>query len=244
MTGLSVMKKFRLNNIALWVVGLVFFPIAVGLLMIWPSRILKDTMKKGWKILWWAIYTPVAAWLAFTKVCCIVLLVSLALNPSGLESGISRTDVEAPAYKSADDFYRLTGVRFPELKLVDSLSYTDGGLSSNWWNEYVFVAEDELDESFFIRLEIACEEDSKHWSSVNGGAYSYFGEGGYDYVPEDKMVYEYFIYPDVTPVDRTEGDCDRMVEIEDDKWIEDWDGRFLSVNVYKDKIILRDGWLR
>ena len=240
----TLIQKLRLDNIALWIVGLVFFPIAVGLLLVWPSRLRKDTMRKGWKVIWWVLYAPVAAWFALVKISCVVLVVALALNPDGLERSVSRTDVEPPVYKSSDDFYRLTGVRFPELKLVDSLSYNDGGLSSNYWREYVFVVNDELAEGLFGRLEKACEDDPKHWSSVNGGAYSYFGEGGYDYVPEDKMVYEYFIYPDVTPVDRTNGDCDRMVEMEDGKWIEDWDGTFVSVHVHKDKIILREGWLR
>ena len=72
----------------------------------------------------------------------------------------------------------------------------------------------------------------------------YFYRGTDEPIKEDESIYSYFIYPDQTPVDRSRGMCDRMVESSDGELTPDWDGDFVSVEIQKDTIVLRDGWLR
>ena len=74
------------------------------------------------------------------------------------------------------------------------------------------------------------------------GDYFYRGTGGL--IKECESIYSYFIYPDQTPVDRSRGMCDRMVTMDDGSVVNDWDGSFISVEIQKDTIVLRDGWLR
>jgi hypothetical protein len=207
--------------------GLLLFPFTIGLLFIWPSRLHKDKMKKGWKIFWWSLYAGVGSHLVISKIFAIFLFCVFASNPSSLDGGYSRENVAAPTYSTAEDFHKLTGVEFPEMELVDSLHYNDGGaFGSNWRNEYKFVPKNGLDKAFLKRLNKACKTDSTHW-----------------YISEDSE-YTYIIYPDVTPVDRSTGMCDRMVEIEEGKFVNDWDGTYVSVELQNDTIILREGWVR
>ena len=216
----------NLKNGWLWILGFIFFPITIGLLLIWPSRLHKDKMKKGWKIFWWSLYAGVASHTVTSKILAIFLFCVFASNPGSLDAGYSRENVAAPTYSTAEDFQKLTGVEFPEMDLVDSLHYNDGAFGSNWRNEYKFVPKNGLNKAFYKRLDRACETDSTHW-----------------YISEDSE-YTYIIYPDATPVDRSKGNCDRMVEIEDGKYINDWDGTYVSVEIQNDTIILREGWVR
>ena len=72
----------------------------------------------------------------------------------------------------------------------------------------------------------------------------YFYRGTCEPIKEDESMYSYFIYPDQTPVDRSRGMCDRRVKREDGSLTEDWDGDFISVEVQRDTITLRNGWVR
>ena len=95
--------------------GLLLFPLTIGLLFIWPSRLHKDKMKKGWKIFWWILYAEVASRLVISKIFAIFLLCVFASNHSSLDGGYSRENVAAPTYSTTEDFHKLTGVEFPEM---------------------------------------------------------------------------------------------------------------------------------
>jgi hypothetical protein len=227
------------------VVAIILFPIAAGLFFIWPSRLFKGKMKKGWRILLWAIYTPVALWLVFLKIFCVALLISESINPTYVKSGITRENVTPTEYRTKEDFYKLTGVEFPELQLVDSLSYDEGILGACWWDEYKFIATKGLKTGFFKRLDVACQKDSEHWSYTEGSFADTFDPYYRSGLSKDgQMIYSYWIYPDTEPVDRTKGVCDRMVTMDDGSLVQDWDGGFISVEVQKDTVVLRKGWLR
>ena len=99
-------------------------------------------------------------------------------------------------------------------------------------------------EDFFKRLEHACQTDSTHWGLRTGSIGDYFYRGTGEPTNEGESMYSYFIYPDQIPVDRSRGMCDRMVTLGDGTIVDEWDGSFISVEIQKDTIVLRDGWLR
>lgn len=142
----------------------------------------------------------------------ILLAIGSAEGPS-----VIRDDIPAPEYSTSEDFYKLTGVEFPELEMVDSLFFQDGGFPTSYWSEYKFVAKDGLDDRFYPAL----------------------GEP----IIGDKMHYSYRICPDQEPVDRSRGSCDRMKILDDGRMIKDLDGSFITVDIVNDTIILRDVWL-
>lgn len=210
-----------------WIISWILFPIVSGLYFIWPGKLFKDKMSKGWKKFWWILYAVLAFVLVSIKtlLCCVLILIFCGY---GEKSGtIVESDTPAP-YRTSEDFYKLTGVKFPELEIVDSLFYYDDGFpSSYYWNEYKFVAKDGMRKSFDKRLKRACKTDSTHWNQSEEG------------------IYNYGIYPDSTPVDRSRGMCDRMVECPPNgEKVVDWDGSFISVEVHNDTIVLREGWVR
>ena len=211
-------------KVAFWIIALILFPITAGLYFIWPSKIFRDRMSQNWKAFWWVIYVVLAFWGVASKVLICLTFFLMTYKDSG--PIISRDDVPAPDYRTSEDFYKLTGVEFPELKMVDSLYFQDGGLPTNYWSEYKFIAKDELNNSFYKSLERACETDSTHW------------------IYSEDNIYKYLIYPDKEPVDRSRGMCDRMVEGFDGKMVTDWDGSFISVKIQNDTIVLREGWVR
>lgn len=151
---------------------------------------------------------------------------SMGLSYSG-EPFTTCENVQPSDYHTAEDFRKLTGVEFPELEMVDSLYYDENIIRANTWNEYKFVAKDGLDNTFYRRLNKACEADPSHWN--------------YD---KERNVYSYWIYPDQHPVDRSRGMCDRMVTMDDGNLVNDWDGDFISVEIQTDTIVLRKGWLK
>lgn len=227
-------------KVAFWIIALILFPITAGLYFLWPSKIFRDRMSQYWTIFWWVIY----AVLSFLGVASKVLICLTCFLMTYEDSGpiISRDDVPAPEYRTSEDFYKLTGVKFPELEMVDSLFFQDGGFPTSYWKEYKFVVKDGVSNRFNKRLEYACKEDSTHWhyGPIVNCFYSVTDE---EFVG-DSMVYHYEIYPDEQPVDRSRGMCDRMVEGFDGEMITDWDGTFISVDIVNDTIILREGWVR
>ena len=205
-------------KVIFWIIAFVLFPIVAGLYFIWPSRLFKDKMNKGWRVLGWVIYAMLAKECIILKVGLYLLLVC-ASGSGSLYDPISD-------YQTSEDFYKLTGVEFPELEMVDSLYYDDMCLNPNTYHEYKFVVK-EVNKNFYRRLASACKSDSTHWR-----------------YNEAEDIYSYWIYPDQHPVDRSRGMCDRMVKREDGRLTEDWDGDFISVDVQRDTIILRKGWVR
>ena len=134
----------------------------------------------------------------------------------------------APAiYRSAEDFYKLTLVEFPELVLKDSSYYDDGGgfLVCSWFHEYTYEIEEGKMKELYGKLDKACKEDSTHWSATSSG-------------------YHYFICPDSSVVDRTQKSCDRMVKMEDGTFVPDWDGTYISVDLEGNIVNLKQGWVR
>lgn len=156
----------------------------------------------------------------------VVLFIIFCFDSNSGKPVYSREKAASPIYRSGEDFYKLTGVRFPEISMVDSVYFEDGGFPTcAWWNEYKYVPDEDFKDDFFKTLEKACKEDSTHWSITESG-------------------YRYYILPDRDTVDRTQGMSDRMVKMEDGNVVPDWDGSFISVNVENDMISLRQGWLR
>lgn len=237
--------KITPNNkrLALWLILLILFPWATGLFLIWPSILLKDKMTRRWKIFWWIIYAPIGLILVVMKLLVYVYILAVTINPETFAPIVTRENVAVSDYRTAEDFYKLTGVEFPEMEMVDSLFYDEGCIRACTWHEYKFVAEDGLDDEFFKRLDQACKSDSTHWSSHLNTEYAIGPGFEQDFENEDVEYYSYRIYPDQTPVDRSRGMCDRMVE-HNGEMIPDWDGDFISVKIQNDTIVLREGWLR
>lgn len=231
------MKKVM--KVLFWIIALILFPITAGLYFIWPSKIFKDRMSKGWNIFWWITYALTAFYCVAFKVLSCTVFILLAIG-SAEGPCVSRDNVPAPDYKTSEDFYKLTGVEFPELEMVDSLFFYEHGLPTNYWNEYKFITKGGLNKGFYKRLELACETDSKHWEYSEDSLSKGTGEP----IIGDRKIYKYWIYPDEEPVDRSRGMCDRMVELDDGSVVEEWDGSFISVEVRNDTIVLRKGWLR
>lgn len=234
----------KVSKVVFWVIALILFPIIAGLYFIWPSKILSDVMNKGWRIFWWVVYAILASIGAVSKVLICLTFFLISYEDSG--PIITRYDVPASDYTTGEDFYKLTGVEFPELEMVDSLCFQDGGFPTNYWREYKFIAKDGLSDSFYERLEHACETDSTHWhyGPISDYFYSVADDQIDDHVADDQMVYHYCIYPEQRPVDRSRGLCDRMVEGSDGQLIVDWDGTYISVDILNDIVILREGWVR
>lgn len=215
-------------KIILWIIAFLLFPIAAGLYFIWPSRIWKNSISKGWKIFWWIAYALLTALLVSLKIIlCFVFIVILCGYSGERQPIISREDVPAPAYRTSEDFYKLTGVEFPELKMVDSLYYDENTFRANWWKEYKFVVKGGANDSFYKYLNRACKVDSTYWEH-----------------DEENDIYRYFIWPDQHPVDRSRGMCDRMVYFNDGSISKPWDGDYISVEIQRDTIVLRNGWVR
>lgn len=206
-------------KVLFWIIAIILFPITAGLYFIWPSRIFKDRMPQNWKIFWWIIYDVQAFVGVASKI--FACLVFILMANEDADPWVSRDNVPAPDYKTSEDFYKLTGVEFPELEIVDSLFHDDIYI---YYREYQFVAKEGLSDVFYKRLEHACVTDSTHWEQMVG----------------DHIGYHYEIYPDQEPVDRSRGMCDRMVKGFDGKMVPDWDGYYITVDVVNDTIILRN----
>ena len=109
------MKKVM--KVLFWIIALILFPITAGLYFIWPSKIFKDRMSKGWNIFWWITYALTALYCVAFKVLSCMVFILLAIG-SAEGPSVSRDNVPAPDYKTSEDFYKLTGVEFPELEMV------------------------------------------------------------------------------------------------------------------------------
>lgn len=215
-------------------------PIATGLYFIWPGR---DKMSKGWKIFWWILYAVIAIVIFLLKAYFCLLL----LMYDGVDNGTNLyiyTSVQPATYRTSEDFYKLTGVEFPELEIVDSLLYVEDFFPDNCWYEYKFVAKGGLSKSFKKRLERACKTDSTHWSYSEGSLSDWNYKDTGEPIVGDRKIYKYCIYPDKEPVDRSRGMCDRMVESYDGSIVEDRYGSFISVEIKGDTIVLLNGWVR
>lgn len=206
-------------KVLLRIIAIILFPITAGLYFIWPSRIFKDRMSQNWKTFWWIIYAVQAFIGVASKI--FACLVFILMANEDVNPWVSCNNVPAPDYKTSEDFYKLTGVEFPELEMVDSLFQDDIYI---YYREYQFVAKEGLSDVFYKRLEHACVTDSTHWEQMVG----------------DQTGYHYEIYPDQVPVDRSRGMCDRMVKGFDGKMVPDWDGYYITVDVVNDTIILRN----
>lgn len=129
------------------------------------------------------------------------------------------------SYRDANDLERITGVKFPEVVPVDSTCEGSFGIVDEKI-EIKFVPTHKLDEAFYKRLEEACKNDSCCW---HNRAESYY----------------YFIFPE-HPIDRPNGSHRRLVEIEEGRFVDEWDGDYIEVLVPKhgDTITVVDGWFR
>lgn len=240
----DILKKIL--KVTFWIVFWILSPIVAGLYFIWPSKIFKDKMSKESRISWWMFYA-VIAFVIFALQALFFIAFGLTRNGNFDADGPSLRASDHPAtYRTSEDFYKLTGVEFPELEMVDSLFFDEGIPPSDFWYEYKFVAKGGLSKDFKKRLKRACKTDSTHWSYSEGSLSDWFYEGTGEPIVGDQKIYKYWIYPDVEPVDRSRGMCDRMVKAEDENgsMIVDWDGSFISVEIWNDTIVLRNGWIK
>lgn len=212
-------------KVLFWIIALLLFPITAGLYFIWPSKIFRDRMSQNWKIFWWIIYT-VQAFIGVASKIILLLLAHAHATYYKEYPYILYDNIPASDYRTSEDFYKLTGVEFPELEMVDSLRFCDEPFPPDYYNEYTFVAKDGLSDRFYKRLERACLTDSTHWKQTIG----------------EQTVYHYEIYPDQKPVDRSRGMCDRMEETFNGEMKPACDGDYIIVEVMNDTIILKDGW--
>ena len=131
---------------------------------------------------------------------------------------------EVARYHDAADLQKATGVEFPEVTLVDSISYE--GITG-YMEVEKFVPVKPLTKSFFKRLNKACIEDSCCWR-------------------KDEDGYHYYILNECTsePFDRTKGMHSRKVDNEND-WEYDG-GPFIEVKLEAplkgDTITITYGW--
>ena len=196
-------------------------------------------MKKGTKITLIIIGCCLAAPVVVPLLLFAAILIGFAFSPEPYyeHPTLSKSD-NPPAYTTTEDFYRLTGVEFPEIVPVDSLFYDEGCLRANMWNEHKFIASHKLPKSFYKRLDAACKNDPGHWTKGPGRftdwAYRSLGMP----VDTSAVTYRYWVYPSdpsgSEKVDRSKEVWER----------EDWDGTFVSVEIQKDTVYLLNGWLR
>lgn len=251
------MKKSvsRFLEALLWVVTGVFLPLIS--LVAWILRMLdlkkKQEVKRGY--MWWAFGIVTALWLPVIIFFSVILGAAI-ISPEDLwmqPNIVAINDgVESSEYCSADGLYRLTGLKFPEVEVLEAWNYNDGGLPSYGWNVYKLAIGQSDVMPLREKLERACVIDSTHWEILEEPSWQRQEEsralnrilqdgdssGGSD------RIYWYMIYPDSTSVDRSRGMCDRMVEGADGTLVADWDGTFISVEVQRDTVWIREGWLR
>ena len=110
-------------KVLLWIIALLLFPITAGLYFIWPSKIFKDRMSQNWKIFWWVIYILNAVPCIIFKLIMIFWFLTIGYGKEGFTASVSRDYVQASEYRTSEDFYKLTGVEFPELEWLIRFSF-------------------------------------------------------------------------------------------------------------------------
>lgn len=233
-----------------WILALLFFPVIGLIFWIFRMRNLKKKnpeMKRGY--MWWAFGVAGAVWFVIALPFAFFIALVIA-NPEDFSPSLHKTD-GLSQYGSAEGLYKLTGVEFPEVTMIDAYDYMDGGLPSTHWDEHKFTIKPSDAPGLHRRLERACITDPTHWEILDEPSYmrcevlGYMGRNAHkEYAENPSKIYWYFIYPDSTSVDRSNGMCDRMVEMDDGTMTMDWDGTFVSVEVQNDTIWIREGWLR
>lgn len=233
-----------------WILALLIFPVLGLVLWIFRMRNLKKKnpeMKRGY--MWLAFCVAGTVWFVIALPFAFFIALVIA-NPESFSPSLHKTD-ELSQYGSAEGLYKLTGVEFPEVTMIDAHDYMDDGLPSTHWDEHKFAIRPNDVQNLHKRLERACVTDPAHWEVLDGPSYmrcevlGYMGRNAREeYAKNPEKIYWYFIYPDSTSVDRSKGMCDRMVEMDDGTMTKDWDGTFVSVEVQNDTIWIREGWLR
>lgn len=237
------MKKSvqKVLEVAGWTLAMLFIPIVSLIFWIFRMQSLKKKnpeMKRGY--MWWAFGIASTAWFIFLLPVALFMAL-LITDPEGFSSSFNKTE-ELSQYGCAEGLYKLTGVEFPEVAMIDAHMYVDAGIPSRYWYEHKFAIKPSDMQSLHSRLEQACVSDSTHWEILDGPSYQrtevswLMGRNADDeYAANPAKVYWYLIYPDSTSVDRSLGMCDRVNDI---------DGSFVSVEVQNDTIWIREGWLR
>lgn len=150
---------------------------------------------------------------------CVVAAVLGVFWLIGGDESSSPTTIE---YRNADDLYRISNVKFPEVQIVDSSHYESFSLRET---TVKFVLKDKSQyDSIIVNIEAIMPTDSIYWSV------------------EDN-TYKYYILPE-EPINRPAGSGWRMAP----EGIKDWDGRFIRMEIPKagvsDTITLKYGWER
>ena len=124
-------------------------------------------------------------------------------------------------YHTANDLYRISNVKFPEVCLVDSYYY-DCYMYTRTTEK--FVLKDPKDKTYLIHeIERVMRTDSIYWSDSSDS------------------IYIYYILPEM-PINRPAGTGWRLTQ----DGQKDWDGEDLQINIplYNDTITVVYGWVR
>lgn len=160
-------------EILFWIVAALFMPIVNIVLWILRMRNLKVESPDRGRGYMWVIFAFVV--LGNILSFCMALLVMVALAGFAQPSAsISRENVRATEYGTAEELYRLTGVRFSDIVAVDSLQYNMYGVDPMEWIEHKYVFADGPDESFYELLEEACVSGPGSWEVSGDAVTPYF----------------------------------------------------------------------
>lgn len=143
-------------------------------------------------------------------------LFAVVVVVGGEDSGTPST-VE---YHTADDLYRITNIRFPEVELADS-SYYDSFSYQATTEKFVLKNREDM-TAVIAEIQDKLSPDSIYWTVTDS-------------------TYRYYFYPE-EPINRPEGSGWRLTE----DGTPDWDGSFIEMIVPQqgDTITLKYGWCR
>lgn len=126
-------------------------------------------------------------------------------------------------FRTNSDLTRVSGIKFPEVVVCDSLYHTD---FNEWYNKTAYTLKDNKNlRELRNRAKKACVSDSAYWTMY-----------------DDKIVYR--INADID-IDRSVQQHGRLVEF-GGEMVEDWQGRYICIEipVHNDTITVSVGSAR
>ena len=160
-TGNSCKRRLvsLIIEILLWVIAGVCLPVVNIILWIFRLCHLKTKHHGERRAFIWLM----SVFLLIMNVVWAVLVLGViaAVIVSDPSPSISRENVSASEYGTAEKLYELTGVMFPDIIPVDSLQYNMYGVDPVEWTEHKYVLADGSDGEFYKLLEEACASNPR-----------------------------------------------------------------------------------